>query len=66
METKTQVKVEPKLPEPETPGAYGAIFLRVEAMANGTYQIAFTNALPGILDAMRPGDWVEIRKLEKR
>ena len=62
----TTARLEPKLPEPETPGAHGAIFFRVEMMANGTYTLTFANARPEILDTLRPGDWVEIRKIEKK
>ena len=61
----TATKIAPITPEPETPGAFGAIFFRVEQMSNGTYQCAFCNMDRKVLDTMRPGDWVEIRKIEK-
>ena len=51
--------------ETKSQETFSAVFFRVEEMRNGLYQLSFTNVSKDVLKSMRPGDTVEIRKLEK-
>jgi hypothetical protein len=51
--------------ETKTQETFSAVFFRVEEMRDGTYQLSFRNVDRDVLKTMRPGDTVEIRKLEK-
>ena len=53
-------------PEPEMPGAFGAILSAVEVDPCGLYAVKLVHMTRNMLDSMRPGDSVEVRKLSKQ
>lgn len=53
-------------PKAETPGAFGAILTKVKCDECGLYKIKLINMDRRALDSLRPGDYVEVRKLSKQ
>ena len=53
-------------PAAETPGAFGAILTKVKCDECGLYKVKLINMDRRALDELRPGDYVEVRKLSKQ